>query len=159
MTFRDYTKYEVYEDGRIWSYITKKFLKPSTNNAGYQVVSLSDNEGKKKTYLLHRVIYETFSGRPIPEGYEINHISEAKEENFFANLQLLTHKQNINFGTRNSRDAKLKSKQVGAFKNGEIILTFPSLSEAQRQGFKKGNVWACCNGKWTHYKGYEWKYI
>ena len=25
--FRDYTNYEIYEDGRIWSYKTKKFLK------------------------------------------------------------------------------------------------------------------------------------
>ena len=29
--FRDYDKYEVFEDGRIWSYKSKKFLKPIGN--------------------------------------------------------------------------------------------------------------------------------
>ena len=157
--FRNFEKYEVYEDGRIWSYKSNKWLKPTTNNLGYQVVSLSDNEGKIKTYNVHRIVYEAVSGKPIPEGYEINHISEAKDENFFANLQLISHKENINFGTRNERSAKSQSKQVGAFKNGELIFTFQSTAEAQRNGFYSSAVSKCCNGKWTHYKGYTWKYI
>ena len=28
--FRNFEKYEVYEDGRIWSYKTNKWLKPKT---------------------------------------------------------------------------------------------------------------------------------
>ena len=49
--FRNYDNYEVYEDGRIGSYRKNKFLKPQTNNKGYQLVGLVDNEGKKKSYL------------------------------------------------------------------------------------------------------------
>ena len=56
MKFRDYSKYEVYEDGRIWSYRKKKFLKPATLPNGYQKVTLTDNEGKQKNYYLHRVV-------------------------------------------------------------------------------------------------------
>ena len=168
--FRNFEKYEVYEDGRIWSYLTNKWLKPKTEKNGYQRVCLYDNEGKMKLYLLHRVVYEAVTGESIPEGYEINHISEAKDENFFANLQLISHKQNLNYGTRNSRASKSKtnnqkrSKQVVAYKNGELVMTFLSTAEAGRQGFNQSAVAACCRNCYSRegnnvYKGFEWRYI
>ena len=164
--FKDYTKYEVYPNGKIWSYSQKKWLKPMTKKDGYQQVCLVDNEGKKKMYLLHRVVWEAVTGIPIPKGFEINHISEAKDENFFENLQLLTHKENLNYGSRNSRASKTKtngvrSKAVGAFKNGKLVLTFLSTAEAGRQGFNQSAVAACCRGvkNYKTHKGYEWRYI
>lgn len=81
--FRNFDKYEVYEDGRIWSYKYKKFLKLATLPSGYQIVSLSDNEGKIKNYLVHRVVYESVTGEPIPEGMQVNHINECKTDNRF----------------------------------------------------------------------------
>ena len=163
--FRDFEKYEIYEDGRIWSYKRNKFLKPRTDTSGYKQVVLYDNEGKGKNYLLHRVVYESVTREPIPEGFEINHISEAKDENFFANLQLVSHKENVNFGTRNARTSKTKtnntktSKSVGAFKDGKLYMVFPSTKEAQRQGFYSAHICDCCNGKRNTHKGYTWKYL
>ena len=163
--FRNYDNYEIFPNGMIWSYKYKKFLKPWTKKDGYKQVALYDDEGNKKYYYVHRIVYESVTGKPIPECYEINHISEAKDENFFANIQLVTHKQNCNFGTRNTRMSKAKingktSKPVGAFnKNGELVLSFPSIMEAQRNGFNIGNISECCNGKRKTHKGFEWRYI
>ena len=53
--YKDFRKYEVYENGRIWSYKSKKWLKPATTTNEYQQVHLSYNEGKKKTYQLHNI--------------------------------------------------------------------------------------------------------
>ena len=137
--FKDFTKYEVYSDGSIWSYKTKRFLKPKINKYGYKEVSLSDNECKIKTYRLNRVVYEAVTGEPIPEGMQVNHINEDKTDNRFENLNLMTPKENINYGARNAKVAKANtnntklSKQVGAFKNNELVMTFQSLGEAQRQ--------------------------
>ena len=177
--FRNYSNYEVFEDGRIYSYKKKRFLKPSTLKNGYQVVLLYDNEGKRKLYYLHRVVFEAVTGSPIPEGMQINHRSEVKTENMVTNLELVSPKQNCNFGTRNSRIANntnrskaiskaLKGiipkanppKQVGAFNNnGELVMTFTSTNEAGRQGFNQGSVSSCCNGKRKTHKGFSWKYI
>ena len=180
MKFRDYSKYEVYPNGKIWSYSHKKWLKHHTNKDGYQQVCLTDNEGKKKTYFLHRVVYEAVTREQIPQGYEINHRSEAKDENMISNLELLSHKENCNFGSRNTRIANntnrskaiskantnnpKRSTSVGAFKDGKLVLTFQSTAEAGRQGFKQGNVSKCCNNCFNRegnnkYKGFEWKYI
>ena len=162
--FRDFTKYEIYDDGRIWSYKTKRFLKPKTEKDGYQRVALSDNEGNIKKYLLHRVVYEAVTSSPIPSDMQCNHINECKYDNRFCNINLLTQKQNINYGTRNPRASKAntnrnRSKSVGAFKDGELIMVFPSTMEAQRQGFEHSSVVMCCNGKRKTHKGFEWRYI
>ena len=164
MKFREYNNYDVFEDGRIWSYKYKKFLKPKTLPSGYQQVKLYDNEGNAKMYLVHRVVWESVTRATIPEGMQINHISEVKNENFFENLELVSPKQNLNFGTRNERARKTLtngklSKKVGAFKDGKLVLSFPSIREAQRQGFDKSSVSSCCNGKLKTHKGFEWKYL
>ena len=130
MQFRDYSKYEVFDDGRIWSYRKNKFLKPSTLPSGYQQVCLTDNEGNRKMYYLHRIVYETFSGSQIPNNLQCNHINEDKSDNRFCNINLLTPKQNSNFGSRTERSAKAQSKQVGAFKNGKLVRVFSSTMEA-----------------------------
>lgn len=173
--FRQYDKYEIYEDGRIFSYWTNKWLKPKTEKNGYQRIQLYDNEGNGKFYLLHRVVYETFSGEPIPLGMQCNHISEDKTDCSFANINLLTPKQNCNFGTRNIRIANNKnrskaiskamtnnpklSKSVGAFKDCKLVMTFPSANEAGRQGFNHSHIVNCCNGKRKTHKGYTWRYL
>ena len=174
MKFRNFEKYEVFEDGRIWSYKTNSFLKPATMTNGYQRVCLTDNEGKRKTYLVHRVVYEAVSGKPIPSGMQINHISEAKNDSRFENLNLMSPKENNNWGTRNERARKSISKsmtnntkiskQVGAFQNGELVMTFPSTRECGRQGFCQVAVAACCRNCYIRegnnvYKGFTWKYI
>lgn len=77
----------------------------------------------------------------------------------------MSRKENINWGSGIERRAKAntnnpkRSKQVGAFKNDELVMVFPSTGEAQRAGFDKSNISKCCNGKLPHYKGYTWKYI
>ena len=167
--FRNYSKYEVFEDGKIWSYSRNKFLKTQTNQKGYQLITLIDNEGIKKLYQVHRVIYESVTGEPIPEGMQINHINEDKSDNRFCNLNLMTPKENSNWGTRNERCSKARingkcSKQVGAFQNGELIMSFPSTRECGRQGFCQVAVSACCRNCYMRegnnvYKGFTWRYI
>ena len=60
---------------------------------------------------------------------------------------------------RKSRIAESKSKQVGAFKNGNLVTTFQSIKEAGIQGFDQGHISECCNGKRKTHKGFEWKYL
>lgn len=165
--FRDYTNYDVLLDGRIWNKKRKKFLKPSTVRGGYQQVCLVDNEGKRHLQYVHRVCWMAVNGVwEIPKNYDIHHCDEDKMNNHITNLLLCTRKENINFGSHNERVAKAMKgntnspqKRVGAFKNDELVMCFPSINEARRQGFNQGNVWACCNGKQKTHKGLIWKYL
>lgn len=158
--FKNYTKYEIFEDGRVYSYASKRFLKPRKNDkrGGYNYISLSDNSGEIKNYRLHKVIYEAIKGE-IPEGLDVNHIDEDKTNNSISNLNLMTRKDNINWGSGIERRTEKLSKQVAAYKDGVLVMTFPSTREAERQGYSQGNISKCCNGKLKSYKGYQWRYV
>lgn len=154
--FRDFNKYEIFPDGRIWSYSHNKWMKPQLRQDGYLRVRLSDNDGEIKNYQHHRVVYEACSQAPIPEGMQVNHINEIKTDNRFENLNLMTCKENNNWGTHYERICK-KVEQYD--KDGNLIQVWPSIIEIERQlGYCNGHISECCRGKLKTYKGYIWKY-
>lgn len=159
--YKNFSNYEIFADGRIWSKYSNKFLKPITMKNGYQKVSLYDNNGKLHVERLHKVIYCAVNGLwEIPKCYELHHCDEVKTNNQIGNLLLCSHQENCNHGTRNERIAKAQSKRVGAYdKNGELVIVFASTKEAKRLGFDQGHVAACCNGKRKTHKGFEWRYL
>ena len=74
-------------------------------------------------------------------GKEINHINEDKLDNRVENLEYITHKENCNYGTRNSRMATKLSKPLIQYDlHGNEIRRFNSASEVQRVlGYIYGN--------------------
>lgn len=136
----------------------EKLLSPGKNSNGYLFVNLWKN-GVGKPILVHRLVYSTFVG-DIPDRLEVNHIDENKENNRVDNLNLMTSKENKDWGTANARRAAAQSKAVEALDKvtGRVIFTFPSTIEAGRQGFHQGNVAACCRGERKSHGGFIWRY-
>lgn len=163
MKIKGFDDYEIYpETGQVFSYKTGKFLKPINRGRGYLYVFLTNNEGKSVPYYLHRLIYTAAYGE-IPKGMQINHIDENKQNNCISNLNLMTCKENVNWGTRNERAgkalSKILSKPLVILKNGKTISYFESTVEAERNGFNKGHLSEVCNGKRKTTKGcyaYYW---
>lgn len=182
MKIQGFSNYEIYpQEGRIWSYKSNKFI-GSKQKDGYWHCALYGDDGTQWNTSIHRVIWTAVNG-VIPQGYEINHLDENKN-NSISNLELVTHKENMNYGTRNERVSKaLKgktfseehknniskamkgkpsnnpSKQVAAYKDGELVMVFPSTYEAHRQGYNRGAICSCCNGLRQSHKGFQWRYL
>lgn len=134
-----------------------RVLKPELNKSGYLLVMLSKNS-KHKMFSIHRLVYSAFYGS-ISEDYEVNHIDEDKTNNRLENLNLMTRKENNNWGTHNQRVAKALSKPVVAIDDsGNIALEFLSANEAGRNGFNQGHLSACCLGERRTHRGYRWKF-
>lgn len=158
---RKYKSSNQYGDYVMIQNIKGRILKPIDIGKGYYRVTLS-----KKPFFIHRIVWVTFNGR-IPEGYEINHIDENPSNNRLDNLELVTHKENMNWGTRNQRVSKKMtngklSKPVSQYDlNGKLIATFPSSMEIQRLfNYNHSNIEKCCNHI-KHYNtayGYKWEY-
>lgn len=153
--------YQVSNKGRVKSlnyHNTKKekILKPIIGK-GYKRVRLYKNK-TSKLYAVHRLVANAF----LPNQQNlpcVNHKDECRTNNVVSNLEWCTQKYNCNYGTGIERSSKARSKQVGAFKNCELVFTFSSTREAEIQGFKQGAVASCCRGERKTHKGYEWRYI
>ena len=137
-------------------------MNPFDNGDGYLRVVLCKNREHKKC-LVHRLVAFTFLENPENKP-EINHIDEDKTNNRVDNLEWKWHKDNINHGTRNERagkantNGKCSKKVLQLSLSGELIREWPSVSECGRNGFDKGNVCKCCNGKKSQYKGFRFEY-
>ena len=126
---------------------------------GYLRVQLW-KDGKYKWFSVHRLVYESFNGT-IPEGMEVNHINEDKEDNRYPeNLNLLSHKANNNWGTHYQRSADKQSQAVLqlTYPGLQFICEWPSTQEAGRNGFSQGCISECCNGKRKSHKGVTFRY-
>lgn len=152
----------VLSDGRLWE---ERILKPEKNKGGYLIVHLSKN-GKRKVYTIHRLVALAFIPNDTPEHKtQINHLNEVKTNNHYLNLSWVTPKENANWGTRTERASKAKtngkcSKPVVAINpyTGKVVVEFPSMMEAERNGYNQGVVSLCCNGKKEMHKGLIWVY-
>ena len=160
--------YQVSNLGRVKSLkrpygLKEKILKPQINDSGYYRIQLH-KQSIKKTYRVHRLVWEAFNGQ-IPEGLQVNHINEIKTDNRLSNLNLMTCKENNNYGTHNERIAKKMtngklSKVVLQFTLEDILVKeYPSINQVERElGFANQHICDCCKGKQKTAYGFKWKY-
>lgn len=163
----DKKKYIIYNDGRVWSIIRNKFLKPMENNCGYQQVYLRCIDGKTRWFKVHRLVAEMFIPNPnnLPE---VNHKNEKKEDNSVENLEWCDRSYNINYGLRNAKIkvkkdiAKPKEKkEVYQFsKDGDLIGIYNSPKEAsEKNGYNLKDIYKCLSGKRKTHHNYLWRYV
>lgn len=94
--------YLVYEDGRVYSEKSNRFLKPDLNS-GYAVVTLF-NSGERLRETVHRIVAKLFCDNS--GGFDVvNHIDGNKLNNHYTNLEWCTQRHNnihaIQTGLRN----------------------------------------------------------
>ena len=160
----EFPRYRIYNDGRVYTLIYNKFLRPNRNNDGYYCYNLCNANGISKGMKAHRLVALAFVPNPdnLPE---VNHKDGNKENNYYTNLEWCTHSQNIKHAWDNSlikntperiqkiKDANLNkegkmnpaSKPVILLNSGEV---FESMRLAgKRIGRNPSGISECCCGK------------
>src|SRR5699024_4525129 len=143
-----------------------RLLTPSPNNDGYLTINLC-YAGKKNNVKVHRLVAEAFlqNRKQLPE---VNHIDEIKTNNEVSNLEWCTRIENMNHGTATKRMrehenqlARLRdsmSPVVGISTKDARVIEFESISQADRNGFPRRNIWSALNGNDATCRGYVWLY-
>ena len=142
-------KYAATEDGRIYSFATKKFLKSQVTKKGYLTVRLGRGHNYKN-YRVHRLVADTFIPNPgnLPE---VNHKDEDKTNNSVSNLEWCTQDYNLHYGSREHL-----SKKVYCV---ELDKTFLNARAAFKElGIKDYRIRYCCKGRRKTAGGYHWQY-
>lgn len=153
--------YAVTKEGKVWSYLSSKFLAPKKHNAGYQMVCLN-NCGHKSYRTIHRLVAESFL-----ENFEnkatVNHKDGNKKNNNVSNLEWSTQSENNKHayekglnpgydkkGSKHPR-ATLNETQVRVIKH---ILSLKQLTHNEIAIFfnvKKNTIDAISTGRnWSH---------
>lgn len=149
------------KDGR-----TKKFvgtlLSPYTTNKGYLIVSMWDKHlGKRKLWLVHRLVAKAFI--PNPDNLPcVNHRNEIKTDNRVENLEWCTNEYNHNYGSITKRQAMSNTiHTIGQFSLDDEFIRIFKLSDIRKIGYSLTPIYNCCGNKkncLTAY-GYKWRYI
>ena len=151
--------YEVSNWGRVKSLKRNLIKKLKLTYENRYVVSLWKN-GKSKTYSVHRLVAEAFILNPdnLPQ---VNHKDENPLNNVVSNLEWVSAKYNCNYGTRNERISKKKSKPVLQYTlDGELVKEWESAMQASKYGFDNSEIGKCCRNyrNYMTHKGFIWRY-
>lgn len=157
--------YSVSNLGRVRGERNGKVLKPQVRRHGYLSVWLYGDSGREQASI-HRLVASAFCENPesLPE---VNHKNEDKTDNRACNLEWVSHRYNSTYGTCKKRSAykqinhPRKSRAVSQYTlDGKLVKTYPSLAEAERNGYGRGNVCKCAQGSKSYSQayGYMWRY-
>ena len=103
MEIEGYSNYLIYDDGRVWSKNTNKFMTAKLKENGYFQLGIRNNN-KRKFFLIHRLValhyIDNLENKP-----EVDHIDRNKTNNNVSNLRWVTALENS--------DNKSKSSNTG----------------------------------------------
>lgn len=111
--------------------------------------------GQQENRRLHLIIAETafgYYGIQI-NGLLVKYIDRDEKNKSISNIVLKLTKSNGKV-IKSSR-----KRAVAAIKDGKVVMIFPSIREAERQGFLSQNINKCCNNENHTHRGYYWKYL
>ena len=150
-------EYAITEDGKVWSYKSKKFLAPHIVNSGYYQIRLC-KDGIYHRYYLHRLVCEAYIPNPdnLPE---VNHKDENKTNNHMDNLEWCTHSYNNNYGTHSKRAGEKHRRPVYCI---ELDKAFTSMRIAADELNLNYQILSfVLSGKYRNKTcgGYHWQYL
>ena len=151
--------YYISSFGRIYSTKSNKLLKTPIGKRGYRNCNMIIN-GKHKLVTIHRLVAIHFISNPDNKP-QVNHIDGDKTNNNIINLEWVTAQENNIHARKTGLHVSDGDKAVNQIKDGIIINTFKSISEASRvTGINRGNINQCClkNRRYKTAGGYEWEY-
>jgi len=82
--------YDITEDGQIYSHIRKRWLKPQLNSCEYVFYHLKPCGW----VFAHTLVALKYIGPPPTPKHEINHKDHNRMNNYYKNLEWVTHSQN-----------------------------------------------------------------
>jgi hypothetical protein len=126
--------YEVSNYGDVWSVRRERRL-AITDRKGYNEVSMCVNY-KQYHRLVHVLVAAAFIG-PCPKGKEVNHKDLNKRNNWYGNLEYMTHKKNCAHAIANGRWTSKEANSHPGEKNGGAKLTWEQVRQI-RKLYKSG---------------------
>lgn len=102
-SFEQFSNYAVTEDGKVYSYTTRKFLKTTFrkgNGVTYEVITLRGKDKVKRKFSIHRLVCLAFNFNDEHINLSVNHKDENPLNNHISNLEWMTVGDNIRYSQK-----------------------------------------------------------
>lgn len=175
----DFSRYNFYEDGRIWSKCSEKWIDGNIGTKKYLQVWLKCIDGKKRYFLKHRAIAYYFIPNPDNKP-TINHKNHIRTDNRVNNLEWATYPEQCDEIQKEKHSQSLRQSKkaikssINNFKkasemnkktiykytlDGKLVGVYKSVKDAgESVGAFPQNISSCCRGKCKQIKGYKWSF-
>jgi len=128
-----YSNYLIYDDGRVYSKKTKRFLKEKNYRSGYRYCALCKKGEKPKNKKIHRLVALHYIPNPENKS-DVDHINRNKQDNRVENLRWATRTENMqNRGI--NKNNKIGIKNICKDRDGYIYVK-EIKSQVHRKYFK-----------------------
>lgn len=108
-------RYSITNDGKVYSYISGRYLHKGFDKDGYALVTLS-RDNYRRTYRVHRLVAETFVDNSENKA-EINHKDFNRKNNWFENLEWVTQKENDDWSKLHGHHGRYDIQKAYTFTN------------------------------------------
>lgn len=161
-------RYQISNFGRVWSFVSNKFLSPSRNAHGYMNVVLIEDSGIRYTHSVHRLVAEAFIFNPYRNLHvHVHHKDSFKINNHVNNLEWITesthawvtYESKVNELIRKYGNTpvvqcdRTTSGLIRVWRKIDIYIGFNG------KVFVYQSVHACCGNLIQSHGGYQWFYI
>ncbi len=156
--------YQVSDLGRIKSlsrvclrgYLLPEKILKTWFDKGYECVSLVKDRNRRN-FKVHRLVIESFNPVIGMEKLDCNHKDEDKTNNRLENLEWMTRKENLNYGTHNQKISEAHSVPILCVELGRV---YDSIQAAAIEfDHSRGNIWRVLDKPDRTACGYHWRYV
>lgn len=136
-----------------------RILKYGDSGDGYKIVVFTKSS-KSRTIKVHRLVAMAFVANKDNK-LVVNHKDENKYNNIHENLEWVTHKYNVNYGTGLKRMAEKLSKQIEVIYPDDTYEIWESASKfARENGMSRDGIYRVLNGvQNTTHGGMRFEYV
>lgn len=145
-------RYAISSFGRVYSYVSHKWLKPTKNFHGGSIrYYVNLGRGTNNRFYIHRLVAETFIPNPENKN-EVDHIDTDPSNNHVENLRWTTRQENMNNALTREKTKTNKGGfvEIINLETGEIFLGYEAAAKAA--GVCKETIRKHVNNKVLHPK-------
>jgi hypothetical protein len=151
-----YSKYEISNFGRIRN--IKGLILKQGLNAGYFIINILDNNGKRKKFYIHRLVADAFLDIE-PNNLQVNHKDGNKENNIITNLEWVSQSENIKHAYDNNLIKRYNIEIEQYTLEGIFLKLYNSLRDAANEtNTDSASIINVCKGRRKTAGGFIWKY-
>jgi HNH endonuclease len=145
--------------GEVYSSNIKKLCRSVVLPSGYHKIKLKGDNGVYKDLYIHVLVAIAYMHHTPMPNYVVNHIDGNKGNNAYSNLEVITHKENMQHSVK-MNDSRIFRRAVCYTDKNDKLVHFRSAKEASvKTGIDNSSILKSCKSDTKLAGMIKWSYM